>query len=111
MLLCSVESFATYVVVLLALTSVVNSRNVSITAMRTLSEYRNTKVILTCSTDEEGQSFVFYRRLGMSTDRIITNTTGAAHQLSFNLTPDLEGFYFCQVDDTSSTNEVELVGK
>lgn len=84
---------------------------VSITSLRTISGAHVTKVVLSCATGVPDT--VFYRRVGNINQRVEANTTTSSSRVSlkFDLTPENEGYYHCEVDGEPSRNEVELVGK
>ena len=84
---------------------------VSITSMRTISDAHITKVVLSCPASNNAT--LYYRRVGANRERVIANTTESSSRvlLNFDLTPDIEGYYYCEVDNIRSNNEVELVGE
>ncbi len=85
----------------------------SITSMRTISDAHITKVVLSCPINEPNGVTLYYRRVGANRERVIANTTKSSSRvlLNFDLTPDIEGYYYCEVDNIRSDNEVELVGE
>ena len=68
---------------------------------------------LVCSTDSSLSLVEFYRRVGSNIDRVIGNSSaiGDRVELNFDLTPEREGYYYCQVGNTRSDQQVELVGE
>ncbi len=86
---------------------------VSLTSMRTISGAHVTKVVLSCVTSGSAADIVLYRRVGSINERVIANTTVSSDRilLNFDLTPENEGYYRCEINSGDSSNEVELVGK
>lgn len=88
---------------------------VQIQTMQMNSNYHVSLVVLECRTGFRGGNVTFSRRIGNTIMEVAPDAEGrrtiwSSYQIIFYLTRDLEGFYFCTVDNITSSNEVELIG-
>ena len=77
--------------------------------------FRPTKVTLSCMSTEDLRDARYLRKLNGQTDLLnIVDENGVetqGDQVTFEVTPDLEGVYFCENGNVTSLNQVEIVGE
>ena len=87
-----------------------NQTVVIITVVRMDSFYRPTRVSLSCSASAgvDVENATYWRRMDGKEQRLeFTN----GRKVTFEVTPALEGIYFCKVHEVYSANEIEVVGE
>ena len=108
---------ALHLLPLLALFTVVygsaeNQTVVIINVVRMDSFYRPTRVYLSCKINgKNAENASYWRRLDGREQRLELTYGGHDHHDIFEVTPALEGIYFCKIHEINSTNEIEVVGE
>ena len=89
---------------------------VKISFSRSDAYYRNSKITLACESNVDQFEFTFWRRLNGRDDLVVHSSMQDAvgvigKQILFEMIPEAEGVFYCRHGNTSSINEVEIVGK
>lgn len=91
------------VVVALSHAQTTSQNQVTISKLESQSSLSSYVITLQCSIDNAVQgNRSFYRKVDNMTQRVVVGGVENSVRVTFELTPDVEGYYYCQAGNVSS---------